>query len=496
MGIMNFVLPAQMNLEAAQELERACIIGGPDNMPWPAHVTVESHRLSISRDVDESGNLVAPWDIAGLGRFMTTTGTLTEREASYFIQVELARGKVNQLRNQAADWRAGGLQVAPVLARSIHDLSMGFARVAATMPDAQAARFAEDLLVETYRVADELVQTYIDQVFQVRHHRQPRLDTALGCRVNGSVIEEAFRACFQQTFNRVCLPISWKDVEPNEDSYCWDQIDRMLDWASTLTQDIMAGPLIDFSPVNLPNWLWLWDRDLGSVASFMCDYVEHAVKRYKGRISCWQLTSASNYGNVLALSEDEMLWLNVRLAEAARQIDPSLELVVGITQPWGEYMAEQDRTHSPFIFADTLIRAGLNLSAVELELVMGVTPRGSYCRDLLDLSRLLDLYALLGVPVQLTIGYPASTATDMNADADLSVEGGYWSDGFSPAVQAVWTAKVAALALCKPYIRGVHWIHLTDAAPHQFPNCGLLDQHGQPRPALEQLTRLREQHLR
>ncbi len=141
----------------------------------------------------------------------------------------------------------------------------------------------------------------------------------------------------------------------------------------------------------------------------MCDYVETTVKRYAGQIRAWQLCTASNSAGILGLGEDEFLWLTARLVEAARQVDPSLQLSVGIAQPWGEYMAVEDRTHSPFIFADTLVRSGLNLAALDLELSMGLSPRGSYCRDLLEISRLLDLYTLLGVPLRVTLAYPSAT---------------------------------------------------------------------------------------
>ena len=130
-------------------------------------------------------------------------------------------------------------------------------------------------------------------------------------------------------------------------------------------------------------------------------------RRYRHRIRRWQLTAASNSASVLSLTEDELLGLTYRLAEAARQIDPTLEIVVGVAQPWGEYMATVERTHSPFVFADTLIRSGMNLAALDVELVMGSSLRGSYCRDLLEASRLLDLYALLGVPLRVTLATPA-----------------------------------------------------------------------------------------
>ena len=166
-----------------------------------------------------------------------------------------------------------------------------------------------------------------------------------------------------------------------------------------------------------------------------------------------------------------------------------------MSQPWGEYMAQSDRTHSPFIFADTLIRSGLNLNALDVEMVMGVTPRGSYCRDALEASRLLDMYALLGVPLRVTLGYPSEDSADVDADPEMRVDAGRWGDAFSAEKQAEWAAAFTALALCKPSVQGVQWTHFSDAEPHQFPHCGLVNAAGAVKPALAQLRKLRELHL-
>jgi hypothetical protein len=258
---------------------------------------------------------------------------------------------------------------------------------------------------------------------------------------------------------------------------------------------VTAGPLIDLCPARLPDWLWLWERDLSSLASFMCDYVETTVKRYAKHIRYWELCTASNCSSVLGLGEDELLWVTAKLIEAARQVDPKLEVSIGIAQPWGEYMAVEDRTHSPFIFADTLVRSGLSLSAIDVELVMGVAPRGSYCRDLLETSRLLDLYSLLGVPLRITLGYPSAEDADSQADPELKVAAGHWHGGTSPEVQAEWAASFAALAVCKPSVRSVQWAHLADSDRHQFPHCGLFNSQGNPKPALQRLRDIRENHL-
>jgi hypothetical protein len=101
------------------------------------------------------------------------------------------------------------------------------------------------------------------------------------------------------------------------------------------------------------------------------------------------------------------------------------------------------------------------------------------------------------VPLQVTMGYPSADATDSHADAAQAVAGGgHWREGFSPEMQAHWAEAFAALALCKPAVRGVQWVHLLDSAPHQFPNCGLADADDVVKPALQRLRDLRRTHLR
>jgi hypothetical protein len=496
MGTMTFQVPAGQPGDAARELERACLAGGPDNMPWPTELRTAPSVLSVSRSVDESGFLMAPWMIDGVGRVMGGTATLMERSRPYQLLLELARGKVNQVRCQAHDWRTGGLLIDAALAQAIQDAGRAFGR-AVVQPAAPAGdRHAQQALDLAYRAGDQLVQAYIDQVFQIRHQRQPRLDAALACRLGNFPLPQPIKDELTPAFNTAMLRMAWSSIEAEETVYRWGEVDAALEWAQSEGFQVTAGPLIDFSSAQLPAWLWLWERDLPSLATFMCRFVEAAVRRYRTRIRRWQLTAGSNWAHVLSLGEDELLGLTYRLTETARQVEPTLELVVGVAQPWGEYMATTERNHSPFIFADHLIRSGLTLAGLDVEVVMGVTPRGSYCRDRLELSRLLDLYALLGVPLQVTMGYPSSEKSDPDADPDLRVGAGRWGGGHTPEAQADWATAYGALALCKPYVQGVVWTQASDQGPHQWPSCGLFDEQGRVKPTLKRLRELRELHLR
>jgi hypothetical protein len=494
MGTMTFDLPSELSSDARDELERASVAGGQDGMPYPSEARVENGQLVVSRKVDESGALQVPWLVDELGRFMTASATLMERHAPYALLIELARGKVNQLRGMAADWVMGGLLMPEPLSEGILEAARAFGRAVAAQPDTEAGRLADASLVRAYRAAHDLVQAYVAQVFDVRHHRLPRLDTLLGCRLQSTPPTDS--SGFTRAFSAAAIPMPWSEIEPEHGKLQWAAHDALVGWAAGQGLKITAGPLIDFSGRYLPDWLWERETDLFSLSAVLCEFVERVVRRYQGQVQTWQVLAGSNHAGVLATRDDELLWLTARLADTVRKVNPQLEVVVGIAHPWGDYLVEQPRNYSPFVFADTLMRTGLKLSALELEVVMGVSPRGSYCRDVLELSRLLDLYALLGVPLQMTLGYPSAGGKLPNADPDQRVGLGHWREGYTPDAQADWAAAFAALVLCKPYVRAIHWTHLSDAEPHQFPHCGLLDAAGQPKPALEELARLRVEHLK
>lgn len=502
MGAMILQLPPELAGAdpLRHDLERSSVAGGQDNMPFPTEATVEADRLLLTRVVDDkecgSGSIQVPWRIDGVGQLMASSATLMERPLPYHLVIELARGKINQVRSQAADWLMGGLVMPAALDQCIRDATSSFAKALMQLPESSAFPQAELALQNAYHAGHELTQTYMRQVFQLRHERQPRLDTCLTCRLKSNEPTLPLVPQYLQTFNSVTLPFAWRDLEPRCGQYDWKAADERLAWATTHGLKVIGGPLVDFGGRNLPDWLWDANHDLSDLARVMCEHVEQVVRRYHTRIRTWQITAGSNCAGTLACRDDELIWLTLRLAEAVRRVNPGLELIVGLAHPWGDYLIEQERTKTPFIFADDLLRTGIKPSALDLEIVMGISPRGSYCRDLLETSRLLDLYALLGVPIQATLGYPSSVAMPEQACPDQRVNLGYWRSGYSEESQADWAGSFAALAACKPYVRTVQWAHWSDAETHQFPNCGLIDTQDRPKLALQALTRLRSEHIK
>src|SRR5437660_1140401 len=156
-----------------------------------------------------------------------------ERPLPYHLAIELARGKVNQVRCQSWDWQAGGLEIAPELAEQIHAACITFGNAVARTPSEEGNAQAQAALRFAYGAADDLVAAYQTLMFTMRHERQPRLDTRFGCRLGSHVPQGRAADGLTQACNAVSLPLSWSEVEPEEAGACrWETHDALVEWAS------------------------------------------------------------------------------------------------------------------------------------------------------------------------------------------------------------------------------------------------------------------------
>jgi hypothetical protein len=495
MPSMSFRLPADLSPSVATDLVRASVGGGHDRAPTATRTEIRNGHLVLTRDAAESGPVYVPWPVTGDSRFVTPTTSLMFRDRPYNLAVELARGKLNQVRNQYADWVNGGLTPAPDVEETLTRATHTFSESLLDADGAAGDRLAGESLAGAHKAAELLVGRYEDQVFRLRHLRQPKFDTALGCRIAG-VPPRGLDDVFRLTFNDACVPLTWRATETSESDYRWADADAAVAWATDRSLRVSAGPLIDFSPGGLPDFVLNQEADPVLLRSLMCDYVETVVTRYKGKVSRWLVTAGANGTDVLGLTEEDLIRLTAMAADCAWQIDPNLHVTFGLSQPWGDYLTTPGFDYSPFVYADTLLRAGLPFAGVDVEWLFGTSPRGTYCRDVLEASRLLDLFGLLGVPIQVSLAYPSATAADPLADSvERAVGAGQWGD-FSLGSQAEWAETFATLAVCKSYVTGVVWDHLSDAVPHRIPNAGLVDASGALKPAFDRLRAIREGHLK
>lgn len=490
MGVMRFAVHAS-ELTTAWDGWRLAYISGLDGRVYPTRSEFNGELLSCRRSQNDSGKLSIPWPVSGYGTPTVSTTSLPEREQPYRLTLELARGKLAEVREQAAVWEMSRMAI-PQVYRDLQERAFrAFARASAQQGDPQAAaRQAQESLNLAFQAAEILLGAYTLQRLASVRRTNRHATGLLGCTLDSALDDPRHQALFTESFDTACIALDWRAIEPQEGTYNWGPADQLVRFCNEHRKVIRGGPLIDLGDHGLPDWLEPWKNDVLNLPSFVCDYVDTVIARFSGHIRIWEISAAGNSGGALGLSEEHRLSLVARSLETAVKKDADSQFFIRIEQPWGEYQREGRHRLSPFQFVDAIIRSCLGLTGISLDLDAGYAPRGCYARDLLSISRLIDNWSLLGVQIHVNLACPSSHYPDPRADNSYQVVPG-WKDPWSLETQADWYEQVVPLLLAKPAVTGVFLRQYSDQVPHRLPHAGIIDATGQVKSCLNAFRRQR-----
>lgn len=496
MGLIRFAVHPATTLNDWPEVH-AGFLTGADGRVFPTKIELEGNIVGCRRTSSESVKFHVVWPVDGFGRMIISTASLPERDVPYELVVELARGKIVQVRNQLAQWELAGLRVPPEFAGPHRAAHRTFFRAASSqeLPE-EACRLANEAIRFACQAAEILAQSYASQSLAGRLQRFGSLPISIGCEILGTLPPPATQVLYGTLFNTSTVSVPWKVIEAIEGEYNWESTDKQLDWCEAQKLMVRGGPLLDLGSNSVPGWLSRWEQDVLNLQSFVCDFVETAIARYVGRIRVWEICSRMNTGGAMGLNEETRLTLTARVLDVARQVDEEAQLIIRIDQPWGDYQSRGQHRLSPLQAVDALIRAGVGLSGVNLELALGYKNYGSSRRDLLDTSRLIDAWTTLDVPIYVTLVCPSATLADPLASNPLAINPQIWGGATDENHQADWIDQMLELLVAKPRIAGVFLPSFSDGTLHEFPNAGLLRADNTPKPVTERIVAQRMSHRR
>ncbi len=496
MGQFRFFAPSHEHL-APTALAWAYLVG-MEGIPWRSNNRWEHTAgatpvaFTIERSISESGNLHVPWRVPGYGELMLATASLMESETPYNLPLELARGIINRLRNQAAEWRMAGLSIPDHVVQHIRDASAAFIEAVTSQTQPVALETAvERTLTLGLDAGERLCEEYTRQALLGRHQQAEHLPTMLGCRLGSRPLSESERPVCVTGFNTAAISFSWRSVESNAGKLEWDAFDQQITWCQENNLRVIGGPLLQLDERHLPDWLYLWEDDFEQVQTYLTQYIRATVLRYRGRVQVWNCAARLNIGGSIALSEEQRLRLMVGAIDELRRHDTQAPIILSFDQPWAEYLATNDRDMSPLHLADSLVRADLGLAGIGVEFNIGYQPHGSAPRELLEYSRQLDRWAILGLPLVVYLSVPSANGEDPHARRGLRPS----PNQHTPQTQAEFVDRLLPMILAKPFVQGIVWNDLTDADAHEFAHAGVIDSSGHPKPIMDSLRALRKQHL-
>jgi hypothetical protein len=492
MGQMRFLVspPARLREEALDQ----AYLSGLDRTAWPVRARMDGAELVLERGVSDSANLNLLWEVEGHGLLVVTTATLIERPQPYHLPLELARGALSQLRNQLAEWQVAGLTIpeeaSVKMATATERLSWAVVTQDGDPPASSTA--AAEALQLALDGAQLLAQAYAEHAIAGRQRAGGKVLALLGGALDGPTLEDATAQQFLATFNAAQVLMPWREIETSEGTFSWSACDAQIDWCRAHGLRVCAGPLVQPDSRGLPDWVYLWEDDFDALMAAASQFVQAAVGRYRGKVDLWLCAARVNTAEVLALSEEERLRMAAAVVQLVRALDPGALAVISIDQPWGEYMSRREVDFPPLQFADALVRAGLDLKALMLEMNLGSFRGSTLPRSPLEFGRQLEYWSMLGLPLLVSLNVPSASGEDVSAQRRDVLSAGVWS----PLGQQNWIARYAPLMLAKPSVQGVFWNQTCDYRPHEFPHAGLFDPQQHAKPALKTLASIRHAYLK
>jgi hypothetical protein len=475
------------------EMAKNAYLSGLERVSWPVQVSLDGNELLLQRAVSDSANLHLSWPVEGSGYLTLMTGSLIERREPYLLPLELARGVVCQVRNQLADWQLIGLTVPAAVPAKIAEAvaKLSWAVISQSEP-AVSAEHAEGAIQAALNAADMIAAAYTEQLLTFRRRSGGKLTSLLGANIGSTLLDDYTSRQYLNCFNAAQVPLCWREIEAVEGRFSWAVPDAQIQWCRANGLKVFGGPLLMLDPNALPDWLYLFADEFDSLLDCLSVVIREVVERYRGKVDYWICAGRVNTSEAIAISEQERLRLAAHAFELVRTLDPNTPALISFDQPWAEYMRQRESDFPPIQFADALLRAGLDMSGLMLEINAGYSPNGTMLRHPLDLNRQLDAWSMFGLPLWLSFSAPSAYHEDSLALRRTDPLATTWS----PASQQAWAAKTVPLALAKPAVQGVLWNQLTDSEPHDFPHGGLFNERRHAKLALRTLSMIRQTYLK
>lgn len=526
-------------------LQHACLFGAGD-VPCPGEVRFENGRIVGERNSQESTGLMLqfPVELPGdpprpIGLLTLDTCLLRSRKEPYLLSLELARRQIMQFLNRLEDW--GMFDLAPTdpileqfeaarrkftaaLVAQRHDDPSDRTRVTFSAEADRLSRHALGLAVDAAerlalahaerefprRVSGERYNNAVE-IYRSVHQETPPASASIlvpgtvgvtlptrpmvGVSVDPSQFTEPLQKAAQAVADFLVVPMRWIDMEPKEGEYAFASTDRWIEWAiRTAKMPVVGGPLIDFRPDVVPEWLYIWENDYETLRDLVAEHVRQIVTRYRRTVTRWTVVSGLHINRHFPMTVDQMIEMTRICVLVTRKLHPAAKVVVEINQPFGEYLAYSRRAVPPLAYIELLNQAGVGIDGVGLRVQIGRPGVGGSTRDLMALALMLDRYALMERPIFVTaVGVPSQPLSDP-AKEDAFREAGWWRAPWSPTVQSDFARDFAAVALSRPFVHSVVWQDLYDSSrkAREMSFGGLVGPTGEPKPAAKAMMDARK----
>jgi hypothetical protein len=467
---------------------------GTDNVPVRAEIELVENEIRCRPRTQDPIGLSLLWPVEGFGTVQLQTTRLPVREQPYHLHLELARHQLMRLSVKREEWGLFDYSGMDEIAARIDAARDAFVSALQTVEDPEkTARLADESLKHGLAAGEEMSHFHADVFIGRRQQSGGFGRPFLGVSAPVGNTSPTLARRIAEVFDFVRLPFIWREIQPSEPEHQYDALEASVKATGTAGLSLRGGPLLSFGVRSVPDWMYIWENDFEAIYEAAREHVERTVKRYSKQISSWVVVSGLHADNVFGFSFEQVMELTRMAAAVTKQCAPRSQVLIDLTQPWGEYYARNPQTIPPLLYADMVVQSGINFDGFGLQFLFGIDSDGYHARDVFQVSCLIDKLANLGKPLHVTaLGAPSGVP---EPGRDGFVPGGEWRGPWSDHVQAELLGQICEVALSKPYVETVCFETLSDEDSSTIANNGLLRADRTPKPILDRLAKMRDRFL-
>ncbi len=454
-----------------------------------SRILFDSGVVECQKPTGDSAGLALLWPVEGFGRIMLPTTFLPDRERAYCLNVEIARARLMQIINRREEWSLfDNAQDLEEISREAQDLFVK--AVQRSRDPVVASQLADRSLRRAMVLSEKLALAHAEASFRVRKKAKAFGRSCLGCRVDLSRLAEAeYMERLTQVGAFAVVPTCWAQIELTEGRYDFAKLDQAIELLSAKRMVLGAGPLLCFSPEDLPAWLAQGTPTFEKVREAAYRFVTEVVTRYSRKIHRWFVLGGLNAINSLGFSVDQAREMTHAATMAVKAVNSRAFRIIEVAYPWGEYYATIPNAIAPIAYMDMIVQSGVGFEAFALQMRFGKDQSGLHMRDMMQIASLLDVFALMGKPLFVTaVETPSQQGTGLFAPEVA----GFWHKPWDPVRQAVWLEGLCGMALGRPAVEAVVFENLVDRDASVITHSGLLTADLKPKDSFRMIRRLRE----
>ncbi len=472
---------------------------GSDDIPLRAEISFKDGMILCDKRAAGPAGLAISWDVAGVGKILVETVRLQERKKPYILQVELVRGRLLRITQKLEEWGLLDFEGTEEIVEEVTEGRELLIQALQAEDPAESAALADEALSVSVQASEALCHFHADMFLSRRIHTGGFTRRLFGCSVSPDPPTEQARQGISKAFDFVTVPVSWREVEPSEQTFNWKPLDAWVELLAKHRIPMKGSTLLSFDERSVPDWLYVWEHDFDTIRDLAFEHIRRVINRYGLYIQVWDVVSGLHANSCFTFSFEQLMELTRMAAALTKQVAPRAMAIVDIVAPWGEYYARNQRTIPPLLYADMVVQSGVNLDAFGLQFYFGPGVDGMFVRDMFQISSMLDQFAKLNRPLHITAVQVPSACTQAGTGAGdgrrLATTGGSWHGPWSEQIQSEWLVEFLEIALSKSFVDSVSWHELADHPNQLMPHGGLLRSDLVPKAAYHELVRMRAELL-